>query len=142
MGRAETRTVRLLIRKTLLGSDEIQTLVGGRVFGSRLEDAKAIEQLGEGPILVFEFLSGNARSGGYVAGQTFELYGYSKRSLDQAAEIYDTAFEVLHESRLAVAGGAMCGVSREIQRPVEGHVDNLDAWFMRGRWIATTATGT
>jgi len=129
-----------VIRGYLLADPAIATLVSDRVFTSHLEDAdEANDILGDGPIIVFEFLSGSQRAHGSLQGQTFELYGYSKASSDEASRAYDLANDRLHEECCKITGIPMAGVTREIQRPVAQYNRVLRAWFMRGRWTYTAA---
>jgi hypothetical protein len=119
----------------------VAAVVAERVFGRSLSDADGETVLKSGQLLVFELLSGDSRSSGQVATQTFELYGYSKRSMDQASEAYDVAFDALQHSRLQVAGISVCGLAREVQRPVDGFNERLKAWFVRGRWSVAMTSG-
>ena len=132
MARMPTRDLRLLVRLHLLADTDVKALVDGRIFGTSLQDAEAETVLGEGPICVFELLSGDARWHGQVATQTLEIYGYAKRGMDQAAEVYDAVFESMQHSRLQQDAVSMCGLAREVQRPVDGFNEKLKAWFVRG----------
>lgn len=140
MGRSETRHLRQLVRGTLMADPVMADLVAGRVYGAALEDSAAETTLASGPIAVFELLSGAARWHGHVATQSLELYGYSRESLDQAAEVYDAAFDALQHERLEIDGIPMCGLIREVQRPLDGFNDKIRAWYVRGRWVASTAS--
>ena len=140
MGRSKTRNLRTIFRQTMLESDDLQSLVGGRIFGSFLEDDQATEQLGIGPLVSFQLLSGSSLWHGYVSHQTMEVYAWSKESIDEAAGIYDVVFELLQNSRVSASGIPMCGLSREVQRPVDGKLTSLDAYYVRGRWNVSTAS--
>ena len=138
---SNSNTTKKVIREYLLADSDIVDLVGDRVFTSHIEDAdEANGVLAEGPMLVFEFLSGSQRAHGSLQGQTFELYGYSKASSDEASQAYDLANERMHEECCKIPNIPMAGVTREIQRPVAQYNRVLRAWFMRGRWTYT-ATG-
>jgi hypothetical protein len=135
----QTVILRQVIRAHLMADPAVSGLVGGRVFGSHLSDSDV--QSVEFPLTVFEFLSGFARWHRGVQSQSFELYGYSKASLDEAAQIYDAAFDSLQHCRVRIDAIAdVGGIPRETQRPVDGWNDKVGAWFVRGRWIVT-ATG-
>jgi hypothetical protein len=141
MARMPTRDLRQLIRLHLTTDATVKALVDARVFGRSLQDAEAGTVLAEGPLVIFEFLSGDALSSGQVAHQTLEVYGYSKRSLDEAAKVYDAVFESLQMSRLANTSIDMCGLAREVQRPVDGFNQDLTAWFVKGRWNVSATSG-
>jgi hypothetical protein len=69
-----------------------------------------------------------------VAIQTMDLYGYSKRSGDEAAQVYDAVVEALQQQRVVIAGVDPVALPRETQRPLDGYNAVISAWFMRGRW--------
>lgn len=118
---------------------DIAAVVSGRVYGSHLSDSDV--QSVKFPLIVFEFLSGFARWHRGVQSQSFELYGYSKASMDEAAKVYDAAFDSLQHCRVRIdLIPDVGGIARETQRPVDGWNDKVGAWFVRGRWVVT-ATG-
>ncbi len=135
----ETVKLRQVLRAHLMADAAVKAIVDDRVHGSHLSDSdvKSVQF----PLLVFEFLSGFARWHSAVQSQSMELYGYSKKSLDEAAQAYDAAFNSLQHSRVSLAGVTdVAGIPRETQRPVDGWNDKVGGWFVRGRWIVT-ATG-
>ena len=127
-----TREAKKLIRAFLLTRPEIVALVDDRVFGAHVMDSDA--ETTTFPLVVFEFLSGRASWDTAVQAQTLEIYGYSKRSADEASEIYDAVFDAIQHERLDVDGITVRALTREVQRPVDGWNQNVRAWFCRGRW--------
>lgn len=128
-------TFKQLVREALLADSGVTSLVGDDgVYSAHLSDADASTVLDATPIVVFEPLSGFVMYNRQVGSITIEVYGWSKISADHASRVYDAAFSVLQAGKLSVAGLTMCGLAREVQRPVEGYADTIMAWFARGRW--------
>lgn len=127
-----TREAKKLIRAFLLSKSEIVALVDDRVFGGHVMDSDV--PTAQFPLAVFDFLSGRASWDTAVQAQTMEIYGYSKRSADEASQIYDAIFDAIQHERLAVSGISVRALTREVQRPVDGWNQNVRAWFCRGRW--------
>jgi len=127
-----------LIREHLIGVTAVEALVSDRVYGTHLEDADAQTVLTDGPLIVFELISGNLRWHGGVGAQAFELYAYSKRNNAEASIVYDAAVVAMQHECLQITGIDVSAVTRETQRPLDGFNGVLDAWFVRGRWVALT----
>ena len=130
-----TRALKQLIRAHLMADPGVKALVDARVYGVHLEDADAGTVLQSGPLVVYELLSGNLRWHGAVAIQTVEVYGYSKRTADEASAVYDSVADSLQSECLKIPGISVTAVAREVQRPVDGYNSQLRAWFARGRWL-------
>lgn len=134
MPASSTTELRALIRRYLLADASVAALAGERVYGAHLEDSDAGTVLTDGPLVVYEFLSGVLRWHAAVSIQTVEVYAYSKRSGDEAAQLYDACTDAMQHSRLAVNGVDPVALCRETQRPLDGYNGRLDAWYVRGRW--------
>lgn len=129
-----TAPLKQLVRAHLMADSAVAALVGARVYGVHLEDADAQTVLQSGPLVVYELLSGNLRWHGAVAIQTLEIYGYSKRSADEASVVYDAVTDSLQHECLSIPGITVTAIPREAQRPLDGYNTVLRAWFVRGRW--------
>jgi hypothetical protein len=129
-----TAPLKQLMRAHLLADSAVSALVGPRVYGVHLEDADAETVLQDGPLVVYELLSGSLRWHGAVAVQTLEVYGYSKRSADEASQVYDAVTDALQHECLNVPGIGVTAIPRETQRPLDGFNTVLRGWFVRGRW--------
>jgi hypothetical protein len=127
-----TREAKKLIRAFLLAKPEITALVDDRVFGAHIMDSDVESAVF--PLVIVEFLSGRASWDTAVQAQTLEIYAYSKRSADEASQIYDAVFDAIQHERLAVAGITVRALTREVQRPVDGWNQNVRAWYSRARW--------
>jgi hypothetical protein len=134
LGAKSQSQLKQLIREFALNKSEITDVVGQSVFGVHLQDADAATVLQAGPIIVFEMIGGDLRWTGAVAVTTVEIYGYSKRSLAEATRAYDVWCEIMQHERLAIDGIDSTAVSREVQRPLDGYNQVLEAWYVRGRW--------
>jgi hypothetical protein len=132
-----TRDAKRLLRGFLLTKPEIVDLVDDRVFGAHIMDSDI--ETTTFPLVVFEFLSGRASWDTAVQAQTMEIYSYSKRSADEAAQIYDALFDAIQHERLVVAGISVKALIREVQRPVDGWNQNVRGWFVRGRWLLSSS---
>lgn len=132
MGRLESRILKQLIRGFLIADSSVSGLVADRVFGSHLSDSDLQTLIY--PMIVFDFLSGSAAWTGAVQAQTLELYGYSKESGDEAGEVYDAVFDIMHHERIALSNVTTRALIFEIQRPIDGFNEATKAWFVRGRW--------
>jgi hypothetical protein len=135
----KTAEVKQLLRAHLLADSALAALVGGRVYGVHLEDADAQTVLQNGPMVVFEMLAGSLRWHGAVAIPTVEVYGYSKRSSDEASQVYDAVVDALQHERLTIGSLDVRGLARETQRPLDGYNTQIRAWFNRGRWAIEVA---
>ena len=139
--------VKQLVRKVLVDNTTVQALLGegGAVYGDHPQapDKTSIAM----PCVILDFQGG---AGGYQGGfqhLPFDLYIYSRVSGDEADAVYDAVYEALHAQRLVSTvtktGGALAnptaGSVREVQRPTSGWNNEVDAWWSRGRWIASTA---
>lgn len=138
---SEIATLKQILRGTLLADPTVSGLVSSRVYGVHLQSADAATVLTDGPLVVFEMLAGFAAWHGSVMRQTVEIYAYSKRSSDEATQVYDAAFNAIQHSRVSVDGVVMRALSREVQRPLDGWNNDLRAWFVRGRWSMSAVSG-
>lgn len=129
-----TAALKQLIREHLLANAAVVALVGTNVFGVHMEDADAGTVLKGSPMVVFEGLSGNLRWHGALATQTLEIYGYSKRNSIEASKVYDAVADAMQHECMKITGIPVTAVARETQRPLDGYNNNLNAWFVRGRW--------
>lgn len=142
-----TAEAKQLVRMVLMQSATVQAALGsaGAVYSSHPQapDASAITM----PCVILDFAGG---AGGYQGGfqhLQFDVYTYSRISQDEADAAYDAAYRALHAQRLAStvtknAGGLVnptAGVAREVQRPESGWNKDVDGWWCRGKWIASTA---
>jgi hypothetical protein len=134
MPASSTADLKQLIRTHLIADADVAALVGDRVYSAHLSDADAPTVLQDGPLVVFEMLSGVLRWHGAVAIQTFDIYGYSKRNNAEASRVYDAVTATLQHECVRVTGIDLAIVTRETQRPLDGYNQVLDAWFVRGRW--------
>ena len=134
MSASSTVQLKALLRRYLLADTAVAALAGERVYGAHLEDDDAGTVLQAGPLVVYEFVSGVLRWHAAVSLQTVEVYAYSKRSGDEAAQLYDACANALQHSRVIVDGVDPVALPRETQRPLDGYNARLDAWFVRGRW--------
>lgn len=123
-----------LLRAYLQADAAVAALVGEHVYGVHLEDADAQTVLQSKPLVVYELLSGVMRWHKGVSIQTMDVYGYSKRSGDEASQVYDAVAEALQHQRVQVAGIDPVALPRETQRPLDGYNPVLDAWYVRARW--------
>lgn len=135
MSASSTTELKQLIRRFLMADPTVSSLVGERVYGSHMEDTDAGTVLQSGPLVVFEFTSGSLRWHSAVSLQTVELYAYSKRSGDEAAQLYDAVTTACQHVRMTVPGVDPVALPREDQRPLDGYNPTLDAWYVRGRWV-------
>lgn len=139
--------VKQLVRKVLLDSTAVQAVLGGTaaVYTDHPQavDKNAITM----PCVILDF---NGGRGGYQGGfqhSRFHLYTYSRISQDESDTVYDAVYAALHAQRLVSTvtktGGALAndtaGVVRETIRPDSGWNKDVDAWFQRGSWVASTA---
>lgn len=142
-----TANAKQLVRKVLMDSAAVQAVLGaaGAVYAAHPQapDSSAIVM----PCLITDFVGG---AGGYQAGfqhLSFDLYAYSRTSQDEADAVYDAAYAALQAQRLVcattkAAGGLVnpaAGMVREVQRPASGWNPDTDAWWARGKWVASTA---
>lgn len=123
-----------LIRRYLLQDPGVSALVSEKVYGVHLEDTEAGTVLQSGPIVVYEFISGQLRWHAGVSIQAVDLYAYSKRSLDEAGQVYDAVVEAMQHQRMQISGIDPVVLARETQRPIDGYNTQLDAWWLRGRF--------
>lgn len=131
-----TTVPRQLIRDFLMRDPAMQALVQDRIHGRHLKDADI--QNAKFPACIFEFLSGSSHTNRLMDQPTFELYGWSKKSGDEASLVYDAAYNRLQSERVFVDGIDLCGWAVEVQRPVDIQLEAIGAWAVRGRWIITT----
>lgn len=130
----DTGLTKQLFRDFLLGDAALRAAVDGQVIGGHLSSSDAQTVLQGKPIVVFEFVGGFARYMRELENVTIELYAYSKRGRDDCATVYDLAFARLQSARVAVTGIDLAGVARELDRPIDGFNEPIQAWFTRGRW--------
>lgn len=129
------RDLKQLIRATLLANADVVALVGDRVYGAHKLDAD--EGSFETPALIFDFETGNLEYFKLFQDQFFSLYAYSRKSLDEASEIYDVALEALQgEPFVTIENVDMCGLSREVSRAEDGWNEAIKSHYARGRWTA------
>jgi len=134
-GAIKSADMKQLIMETLLASAEVQAVVGDNVRGTHVDDADKATLLQDSAAIVFETLSGGSHYNRQITSSTIEVYGWSKKSQDEATRAYDAAFDALQAQRLALAGLTITALAREVQRPVEGHHAPDRSWFARGRWV-------
>lgn len=134
---ADARELQQVLRTGLLASAVLRTLVDDRVYGGHLEDAEAGTVVM--PLVIVELLSGFAMYNRSVSRTGFDLWAYSKRSADEAHEVYDASFRAVQAECLGVVGVGTHALARETERPVDGWNELLRAWFVRGRWVANAA---
>jgi len=134
MPASSTNELKQLVRRHLLADTTIKGFVGLNVFGAHLEDSDAGSVLQEKPIIVFEMLAGHMRWHGAVVIQTMDIYGYSKRSADEAGQVYDALTAAMHHECIRIDGIDITALCRESQRPLDGYNAFVEAWFVRGRW--------
>ncbi len=135
MSAISTLKTRHLLREFILRSSSVTDLVGQRVYGQHLSDSDAGTVLKAGSVVVLGFDSGDLRWYGAVQTQIVEVYAYSKQGLSECAKVYDAVCSLIQHERVVVDGIDICLIPREIQRPVDGYNDSVDAWFVKGRWI-------
>lgn len=135
--------VKHLIRRALLDDATVIGLVDDRVRSSHMINPDVEISY---PILIIEFLSGFGRYQGTLQTISIDLYAYSEGGLTEAHQVYDAAYNALQAARLynGTEGNgsriiSAAGSMREIERPDEGYNDRLGAWWVRGKWLATTA---
>lgn len=128
-----------ILTHTLGQSDDVQAIVGGRVFGSHLKDGEVESTLANGPILIVSIKAGGVTYAGTVSKTIFELWGFSMNSADEAARAYQAGYEALQACRVSCEGVNLYGLARETARPLIGEVAKYNSWFCRGRWIMTAA---
>lgn len=128
----EQRILKQVVRGFLLLDSGIVAKVDDRIFGAHIMDSDA--QTVAHPMIVFDFLSGNARWHTGSQTQTIEMYTYSKVSGDEADEIYDLVFNLIQHECMTITGVTTRVLSQEIQRPVGGWNAATRSWFTRGRW--------
>lgn len=135
MGAVSVSATKHLLREFLLRDASITNLVGQAVYTSHLSDSDAGTVLKVNPIIILDFVSGNMRWHGAVEVQAAEFYVYSKKSAIDASRVYDALATLLQHERLIVTGIDLSAVTREAERPIDGYAKNLDAWWIRGRWL-------
>jgi hypothetical protein len=131
---SSTQTTRQLLRQWLLADEAVRTATDGAVFGAHLNSADAGTVLKGTPLVVIDLQGGFAVYTAAVQDQDFDVWCYSKMSLDKAAEVYDLCFARLQGECIKVGNVDMCGVTREVARPIDGFHDGMMAWYVRGRW--------
>ncbi len=137
MGNSLRDTLQIL-RSMLIDDSTVQGLVGNEV---RMEHILDVENgTVRFPCIIFALAEGG-RSSYDRAHQRFvmDLYAYSKGSSDNAMKIYDAAYNALQSSRMTTSNVDMKGWVREIERPSAMYNSALQAFTVRGEWLALTA---
>lgn len=128
-----TTLTRQVVREFLLADDVLRARVDDVVAG-HVRDADTPTFLRERPVVIVEATGGFARYHAALQDVTLEIYTYSKASSDEALDVYDQVFYLLQEACVHVEGLEMSGITREMERPIDGWNERAGAWFARGRW--------
>lgn len=130
-----------LIRTWLLADAALEAEVAGNIVGAHVKATDALTLLRDKPMVVFDTASGAQIYTAELESLSIEVYTYSKASADEAMRVYDLVAARLQGQRIKVDGIGPSGSAREVDRPVNGHNDVVDAWFLRGRWLFMVIAG-
>jgi len=128
------RDVRQVIRASLSADSAVRGLVSGRVYTASLREVEEAKRTY--PLLTIEGVGGTVNYEAVVQNDVFALVAWSQSSSDEAAEVYEAAFNAIQATRLVVAGITPVVVCQETARPIDGWSEGHQAWFCSGRWLA------
>ncbi len=130
--------IKALIRQLLLKDDDVQTLVGDRIFMQHRMDADVGDT--DYPAIIIEALIGFSNYSPGLQKITYDIFVFSKVSSEEAQEVYDVMYAVLHAARLVDPDDRIKarGYIREIERPDDIYNEKTKAWGVRGKWAAVT----
>ena len=133
---ASVADLNAVIRHTLLASNDLTEVVGGRIYSSHMQqpDTRTVVY----PMVIVEVEGGRIGSQGSYQGQILYIYAYSTDSQGEANRIYDIAHRVLHHQTIRRDGVPIAGYCIETNRPHGGWNLAARAYFTRGLWMART----
>lgn len=137
MPSSNIETLLQLIRKHLLESSTILSLVDGRCYTAHFFDFD--NQTVQMPLIIIDVDGGDANYSSATQLVKMHVYAYSRKSQAESLKIYQAAYERLNASDLRIDGISLTGTAVETSRPITGYNDQIRAYFSRGSYRVFTA---
>jgi len=121
------------VRKRLLEDATVSSLVGGRVYEAQIAEVVDAGGIIEYPCVNFaiDFGLRDTAANELVEG-TYRIWTWSNQSYEQAFEVYDAVYAVLH--RIDLHGDTVHGVQWEIMSPLNILDKDNHTYGVVSRW--------
>lgn len=127
-----------VLRESLLSVSGITDIVENRIFSTHFIDYETATT--QFPCVIIERIGGRAAYAKSFQMITFDIYCYSKISVDESMTLYDLVYENISASKLDVDGLGIKGYCMETQRPSQDYNIVCKGWYAKGRFLSYNAS--